>query len=94
MSEPFTQSQQVGDFYNDYYEQQIAHKHFKATEEKLAGYDPVYFGQLLAAKETMNNYVKAEKAARESNALTAEQKRKEIDKLQLKKLELARKVVK
>lgn len=94
MSEPFTQSQQVGDFYNDYYAQQMIDKHLQATGEELDGYDPDYFEQLKAAKKEIDGIAKAERAIRNDKTLTSDQKRAEIDKLQLKKLELARKVVK
>ena len=94
MQGSFSSPQSVSDFYTDFRTQSKFEEEFEITGERPESFDPGYLKQLKVVEKQLKLLNKHEAGFRDSPTLTADQKRKEIDKIQLKKLELARKVVK
>jgi hypothetical protein len=92
--QPYQQSQSVNDFYELLNKLQTQQAGMKAGGEKMQQKDIGTLMRLLEANKTMSEFNKQERAIQESTRLTPEQKRQQLDALNKRQADLARKALK
>ena len=89
---PYQSSNSVQRVYDDYKEQEKLHNAFKLTGQRPEGYDAKEFARLKNASDSLKNLNKASKAIINNERMSGEQKREQLDKINMRKANIARSV--
>lgn len=89
---PYQSSDSVQRVYDDYKEQEKLHNEFKLTGQRPDGYDAKEFAKLKNASDSLKNLNKASKAIINNERMSGEQKREQLDKINMRKANIARSV--
>lgn len=89
---PYQSSNSVQRIYDDYKEQEKLHNEFKLTGQRPEGYDAKEFAKLKNASDSLKNLNKASKAIINNERMSGEQKREQLDKINMRKANIARSV--
>ena len=89
---PYQSSNSVQRVYDDYKEQEKLHNEFKLTGQRPDGYDAKEFAKLKNASDSLKGLNKASKAIINNERMSGEQKREQLDKINMKKANIARSV--
>lgn len=89
---PYQSSNSVQRVYDDYKEQEKLHNAFKLTGQRPEGYDAKEFAKLKNASDSLKNLNKASKAIINNDRMSGEQKREQLDKINMRKANIARSV--
>nr|DAX55235.1 MAG TPA: Type I restriction enzyme Methylase [Caudoviricetes sp.] len=89
---PYQSSNSVQRVYDDYKEQEKLHNAFKLTGQRPEGYDAKEFAKLKNASDLLKNLNKASKAIINNDRMSGEQKREQLDKINMRKANIARSV--
>ena len=89
---PYQSSNSVQRIYDDYKEQEKLHNEFKLTGQRPEGYDAKEFAKLKNASNSLKNLNKASKAIINNERMSGEQKREQLDKINMRKANIARSV--
>ena len=89
---PYQSSNSVQRVYDDYKEQEKLHNAFKLTGQRPEGYDAKEFAKLKNASDSLKNLNKASKAIINNERMSGEQKREQLDKINMRKANIARSV--
>lgn len=89
---PYQSSNSVQRVYDDYKEQEKLHNEFKLTGQRPEGYDAKEFAKLKNASDSLNGLNKASKAIINNERMSGEQKREQLDKINMRKANIARSV--
>lgn len=89
---PYQSSNSVQRVYDDYKEQEKLHNAFKLTGQRPEGYDAKEFARLKNASDSLKNLNKASKAIINNERMSGEQKREQLDKINIRKANIARSV--
>lgn len=89
---PYQSSNSVQRVYDDYKEQEKLHNAFKLTGRRPEGYDAKEFARLKNASDSLKNLNKASKAIINNERMSGEQKREQLDKINMRKANIARSV--
>lgn len=89
---PYQSSNSVQRVYDDYKEQEKLHNEFKLTGQRPEGYDAKEFAKLKNASESLKGLNKASKAIINNERMSGEQKREQLDKINMRKANIARSV--
>ena len=89
---PYQSSNSVQRVYDDYKEQEKLHNEFKLTGQRPEGYDAKEFAKLKNASDSLKNLNKASKAIINNEHMSGEQKREQLDKINMRKANIARSV--
>ena len=89
---PYQSSDSVQRVYDDYKEQEKLHNEFKLTGQRPEGYDAKEFAKLKNASDRLKNLNKASKAIINNDRMSGEQKREQLDKINMRKANIARSV--
>ena len=89
---PYQSSNSVQRVYDDYKEQEKLHNEFKLTGQRPEGYDAKEFAKLKNASDSLKGLNKASKAIINNERMSGEQKREQLDKINMKKANIARSV--
>lgn len=89
---PYQSSNSVQRVYDDYKEQEKLHNEFKLTRQRPEGYDAKEFARLKNASDSLKNLNKASKAIINNERMSGEQKREQLDKINMRKANIARSV--
>ena len=89
---PYQSSNSVQRVYDDYKEQEKLHNEFKLTGQRPDGYDAKEFAKLKNASDTLKGLNKASKAIINNERMSGEQKREQLDKINMRKANIARSV--
>ena len=87
---PYQSSNSVQRVYDDYKEQEKLHNEFKLTGQRPEGYDAKEFAKLKNASNSLKNLNKASKAIINNERMSGEQKREQLDKINMRKANIAR----
>lgn len=89
---PYQSSNSVQRVYDDYKEQEKLHNAFKLTGQRPEGYDAKEFAKLKNASDSLKGLNKASKAIINNERMSGEQKREQLDKINMRKANIARSV--
>lgn len=89
---PYQSSSSVQRVYDDYKEQEKLHNEFKLTGQRPEGYDAKEFAKLKNASDSLKGLNKASKAIINNERMSGEQKREQLDKINMRKANIARSV--
>lgn len=89
---PYQSSDSVQRVYDDYNEQEKLHNEFKLTGQRPEGYDAKEFAKLKNASDSLKGLNKASKAIINNERMSGEQKRDQLDKINMRKANIARSV--
>lgn len=89
---PYQSSNSVQRVYDDYKEQEKLHNEFKLTGQRPDGYDAKEFAKLKNASDNLKGLNKASKAIINNERMSGEQKREQLDKINMRKANIARSV--
>lgn len=89
---PYQSSDSVQRVYDDYKEQEKLHNEFKLTGQRPEGYDAKEFAKLKNASDSLKGLNKASKAIINNERMSGEQKRDQLDKINMRKANIARSV--
>lgn len=89
---PYQSSDSVQRVYDDYKEQEKLHNEFKLTGQRPDGYDAKEFAKLKNASDSLKGLNKASKAIINNERMSGEQKREQLDKINMRKANIARSV--
>lgn len=89
---PYQSSNSVQRVYDDYKEQEKLHNEFKLTGQRPEGYDAKEFAKLKNASDSLKGLNKASKAIINNERMSGEQKREQLDKINMRKANIARSV--
>lgn len=89
---PYQSSNSVQRVYDDYKEQEKLHNAFKLTGQRPDGYDAKEFAKLKNASDSLKGLNKASKAIINNERMSGEQKREQLDKINMRKANIARSV--
>lgn len=89
---PYQSSDSVQRVYDDYKEQEKLHNEFKLTGQRPDGYDAKEFAKLKNASDSLKGLNKASKAIINNERMSGEQKRDQLDKINMRKANIARSV--
>lgn len=89
---PYQSSNSVQRIYDDYKEQEKLHNEFKLTGQRPEGYDAKEFAKLKNASNSLKNLNKASKAIINNERMSGEQKREQLEKINMRKANIARSV--
>ena len=89
---PYQSSNSVQRVYDDYKEQEKLHNEFKLTGQRPEGYDAKEFAKLKNASDRLKGLNKASKAIINNERMSGEQKREQLDKINMRKANIARSV--
>lgn len=89
---PYQSSNSVQRVYDDYKEQEKLHNEFKLTGQRPDGYDAKEFAKLKSASDSLKGLNKASKAIINNERMSGEQKREQLDKINMRKANIARSV--
>lgn len=89
---PYQSSNSVQRVYDDYKEQEKLHNEFKLTGQRPEGYDAKEFEKLKNASDSLKGLNKASKAIINNERMSGEQKREQLDKINMRKANIARSV--
>lgn len=89
---PYQSSNSVQRVYDDYKEQEKLHNEFKLTGQRPEGYDAKEFAKLKNASDSLKGLNKASKAIINNERMSGEQKRDQLDKINMRKANIARSV--
>lgn len=89
---PYQSSNSVQRVYDDYKEQEKLHNAFKLTGQRPDGYDAKEFAKLKNASDSLKGLNKASKAIINNERMSSEQKREQLDKINMRKANIARSV--
>lgn len=89
---PYQSSNSVQRVYDDYKEQERLHNEFKLTGQRPDGYDAKEFAKLKNASDSLKGLNKASKAIINNERMSGEQKREQLDKINMRKANIARSV--
>lgn len=89
---PYQSSNSVQRVYDDYKEQEKLHNEFKLTGQRPEGYDAKEFAKLKNASDSLKGLNKASKAIINNERMSGEQKREQLDKINIRKANIARSV--
>lgn len=89
---PYQSSNSVQRVYDDYKEQEKLHNEFKLTGQLPEGYDAKEFAKLKSASDSLKGLNKASKAIINNERMSGEQKREQLDKINMRKANIARSV--
>lgn len=89
---PYQSSNSVQRVYDDYKEQEKMHNAFKLTGQRPDGYDAKEFAKLKNASDSLKGLNKASKAIINNERMSGEQKREQLDKINMRKANIARSV--
>lgn len=89
---PYQSSDSVQRVYDDYKEQEKLHNEFKLTGQRPEGYDAKEFAKLKSASDSLKGLNKASKAIINNERMSGEQKREQLDKINMRKANIARSV--
>lgn len=89
---PYQSSNSVQRVYDDYKEQEKLHNEFKLTGQRPDGYDAKEFAKLKNASDSLKGLNKASKAIISNERMSGEQKREQLDKINMRKANIARSV--
>nr|DAP06407.1 MAG TPA: Type I restriction enzyme Methylase [Caudoviricetes sp.] len=89
---PYQSSNSVQRVYDDYKEQEKLHNEFKLTGQRPDGYDAKEFAKLKNASDSLKGLNKASKAIINNERMSGEQKREQLDKINMRKANIARSV--
>lgn len=89
---PYQSSNSVQRVYDDYKEQEKLHNEFKLTGQRPDGYDAKEFAKLKNASDSLTGLNKASKAIINNERMSGEQKREQLDKINMRKANIARSV--
>lgn len=89
---PYQSSDSVQRVYDDYKEQEKLHNAFKLTGQRPDGYDAKEFAKLKNASDSLKGLNKASKAIINNERMSGEQKREQLDKINMRKANIARSV--
>lgn len=88
----YQSSNSVQRVYDDYKEQEKLHNEFKLTGQRPEGYDAKEFAKLKSASDSLKCLNKASKAIINNERMSGEQKREQLDKINMRKANIARSV--
>lgn len=89
---PYQSSNSVQRVYDDYKEQEKLHNAFKLTGQRPDGYDAKEFAKLKNASDSLKGLNKASKAIINNERMSGEQKREQLDIINMRKANIARSV--
>lgn len=89
---PYQSSNSVQRVYDDFDEQNKLFNEAKITKQKPEGFDVRQFGKLKEAREQLTNLSRASKAIMNNENISGEQKREQLDRLNVLKTNIARRV--
>lgn len=89
---PYQSSNSVQRVYDDYKEQEKLHNEFKLTGQRPDGYDAKEFAKLKNASDSLKGLNKASKSIINNERMSGEQKREQLDKINMRKANIARSV--
>lgn len=89
---PYQSSNSVQRVYDDYKEQEKLHNEFKLTGQRPDGYDAKEFAKLKNASDSLKGLNKTSKAIINNERMSGEQKREQLDKINMRKANIARSV--
>lgn len=89
---PYQSSNSVQRVYDDYKEQEKLHNEFKLTGQRPEGYDAKEFAKLKNASDSLKGLNKTSKAIINNERMSGEQKREQLDKINMRKANIARSV--
>lgn len=89
---PYQSSNSVQRVYDDYKEQEKLHNEFKLTGQRPDGYDAKEFAKLKNTSDSLKGLNKASKAIINNERMSGEQKREQLDKINMRKANIARSV--
>ena len=89
---PYQSSNSVQRVYDDYKEQEKLYNEFKLTGQRPDGYDAKEFAKLKNASDSLKGLNKASKAIINNERMSGEQKREQLDKINMRKANIARSV--
>lgn len=89
---PYQSSNSVQRVYDDYKEQEKLHNEFKLTGQRPEGYDAKEFAKLKSASDSLKGLNKASKVIINNERMSGEQKREQLDKINMRKANIARSV--
>lgn len=89
---PYQSSDSVQRVYDDYKEQEKLHNEFKLTGQRPDGYDAKEFAKLKNASDSLKGLNKASKAIINNERMSGDQKREQLDKINMRKANIARSV--
>lgn len=89
---PYQSSNSVQRVYDDYKEQEKLHNEFKLTGQRPEGYDAKEFAKLKNASDSLKGLNKASKAIINNERMSGEQKREQLDQINMRKANIARSV--
>lgn len=89
---PYQSSNSVQRVYDDYKEQEKLNNAFKLTGQRPDGYDAKEFAKLKNASDSLKGLNKASKAIINNERMSGEQKREQLDKINMRKANIARSV--
>lgn len=89
---PYQSSDSVQRVYDDYKEQEKLHNEFKLTGQRPEGYDAKEFAKLKNASDSLKGLNKVSKAIINNERMSGEQKRDQLDKINMRKANIARSV--
>lgn len=89
---PYQSSNSVQRVYDDYKEQEKLHNEFKLTGQRPEGYDAKEFAKLKNASDSLKGLNKASRAIINNERMSGEQKREQLDKINMRKANIARSV--
>lgn len=89
---PYQSSNSVQRVYDDYKEQEKLHNEFKLTGQRPDGYDAKEFAKLKNASDSLKGLNKVSKAIINNERMSGDQKREQLDKINMRKANIARSV--
>ena len=89
---PYQSSNSVQRVYDDYKEQEKLYNAFKLTGQRPEGYDAKEFAKLKNASDSLKGLNKASKAIINNERMSGEQKREQLDIINMRKANIARSV--
>ena len=89
---PYQSSNSVQRVYDDFDEQNKLFNEAKITKQKPEGFDVRQFGKLKEARKELTNLSRASKAIMNNDGMSGEQKREQLDRLNVLKTNIARRV--
>lgn len=89
---PFQSSDSVQRVYDDYKEQEKLHNEYKLTGQRPENFDAGQYAKLKNAQDSLRSLNKASKAIINNDRLSGEQKRDQLDKINVRKANIARSV--
>lgn len=92
-STPYASSDSVQQVYDEFNKQEQLRNAIKLTNEKQEGYDNAQYNRLKNATDAFKNVNKRKKAIRDSERLSSEDKRDQLDKLNIAQANIARKAL-